>query len=222
LTTQELEIVQRHLNAMLSELMIHGAEAQAEDIVPLNETVPGATSDDQSARDHDLMQAAQSEWRLLETREGESYSWPQGPDDYSEFRVYEPTNARLGRFAIGKIEMGAHEYWGRRRPYFVVFRLGSGGGSKQPLAVFVAADDHQETDEYVAVIRGSGGDRGQRMFDPEENLPPAYGNVSTVTFRDRIAGTPRFRGYRKLGVLAHADDARSMLRHAAIQAELRH
>jgi hypothetical protein len=166
------------------------------------------------------MRASLSNWRLIDTRRGETYSWPQGLEEYSSFHIYESTDAPLGSYAIAKVDMGANDYWGGRRPYFVVFRLGAGRGSKQPIVVFVAADDYETTRAYIAVVRGAGGPRGQRMFDTEA-VPAAYDNFEIVTFRDRIAGTTKFRGYVKAAVLAHEEDPETMLRHGAIQVALR-
>src|SRR5262249_39992619 len=149
------------------------------------------------------------------SREGETYSWPEGPDEYDTFEIYE--NAVVGQYAIGKVDVAEREYWGSRRPYIVVFKLGAGGGSKQPISVFVAAEDCEPSHEYVAVVRGAGGPRGQRMFSPGEPLPAAYETLPTVVFRDRIEGTPRFSGYNKIGVVAAESDPETMLRHAAAQ-----
>jgi hypothetical protein len=60
------------------------------------------------------------------------------------------------------------------------------------------------------------------MFDPGDQLPNAYDGMQIVTFRDRIAGTPKFRGYNKAGIVANESDHEAMLRHAAIQVALRH
>ena len=168
-----------------------------------------------------VVRAALSEWQLIETRRAETYSWPQGIEEFSSFDIYEATDPSLGRYGLAKVDMGANDYWGGRRPYFVVFRLGGGGGSKQPIVVFVAADDHEMTREYLAVIRGAGGERGQRMFGADD-LPSVYDRFQVVTFRDRIAGTAKFRGYNRAAVLAHERDPQTMLRHGAIQVALRH
>jgi hypothetical protein len=216
---RQLKIARRHFDAMFQELIEDVGASGPVGVLRTDDSAgPKAAGADVPA--DALEQAARSSWELVEVREGETYSWPEGPDEYSSFAVYE--NDGLGQFAIGRVESGEREYWGRHRPYFVVFRLGAGGGSKHAISVFVAADDYDETREVVAVIRGAGGGRGQRMFDPAQELPGAYRHLPTGTFRDRIAGTPRFRGYDKQAVVAHEDDADTLLRHAAIQAAMRH
>lgn len=220
--TRDIETVQRHLGAMFDELLA----ARRDDAAPaepspveedvLRETLSGSSSDDE------LAAAAMSLWRLADERRDETYSWPEGLDEYATFRVFDCTTAPLGQYAIGKVVNVEREYWGQRRPYFVVFKLGAGGGSKQPIAVFVAADNFEQTADYIAVIRGAGGPRGQRMFPPDQAPPTPYDGLSVVTFRDRVAGTPRFSGFNRLAVAANEEDVETMLRHAAIQVLLRH
>ncbi|MGH3137269.1 MAG: hypothetical protein ACRDPV_12355 [Gaiellaceae bacterium] len=219
---RDLETVQRHLGAMFEELLAarRGDGGQAEHL-PGEEDISRETLE-ASSSDDELAAAAASLWRLADQRTDETYSWPEGLDEYASFRIFDCTNAPLGQYAIGKVLNVEREYWGQRRPYYVVFKLGAGGGSKQPIAVFVAADDFEQTADYVAVIRGAGGPRGQRMFSPDQVPPTAYDELSVVTFRDRVAGTPRFSGFNRLAVAANEEDVETMLRHAAIQVFLRH
>ncbi|MGH3077645.1 MAG: hypothetical protein ACRDPZ_05610 [Gaiellaceae bacterium] len=158
-------------------------------------------------------------WRLVGSRAGETYSWPGLLEEYTSFDVYEgvaETGLRT-TWAIGKC--ARYRVFEKDRLYFIVFRLGDGLGSKQPISEFLETDDYDETGDLIAVIRGSGGPRGQRMFDPRATLPPYYEGMRIETYRDRI---PRPRSYNKLGVVAHQDDFASMLRRAAIQVLLRH
>lgn len=163
-----------------------------------------------------------TEWTHIESREGETYSWPELLEEYVPFDVFEgrTPNGATSRWAIGECERVA--VWGKDRKYYIVFHLGAGGGSKQPICEFLEADDYDETGEVLAIIRGSGGPRGQRMFDPSAALPEQYDGLRIETYRDRIAGTDELRGWNKLAVVAHEDDHASMLRHAAIQVQLRH
>ena len=218
--SSEIEIVQRHFNAMCDELI-----RRKEEPVTIETTQQEGyeLKAQRRAPSDDLLEAvAHSKWALVGTREGETYSWPEGPDQYASFAIYESDNPELDRYAIGKVEAIDREYWGTKRPYFVVFRLPASGTSKQPIAVFVAADDYSTTREYVAAIRGAGGPRGQRMFAPSDAPPMAYESLRVVTFRDHVAGTPQFGGYDKLAVLVDEDDVDSAIRHAAIQVALRH
>jgi hypothetical protein len=171
-----------------------------------------------SVADIELEAASKSEWRLIEQREV-TYSWPDGRDEHSFVHIYESANGNPGRYAIEKAESGDREYWGKRRPYLEVFRLACQGSAKQLVAVFVAADDFETSRECIAAIRG-GEARHKRMFGPGDT-PPGYQHMRLVVFRDRIAGTRRFNGYTTLAVVAHEDDAESMLRHAALQVALR-
>ena len=220
---RDIETVKRHLGAMFDELLAarRGDGAPAEHL-PLEEDVSGGTPQGSPVSGDELSAAAASRWRLADERTGETYSWPEGLDEYETFRIFDCTTAPLGQYAVGKVTNVKNEYWGQLRPYFVVFKLGAGGGSKQPIAVFVAADDFEQTADYIAVIRGAGGKRGQRMFPPDQAPPQAYEGLSVVTFRDRIAGTQRFSGFNRLAVAANEEDAETMLRHAAIQVVLRH
>ena len=118
----------------------------------------------------------------------------------------------------------AREYWGRPRPYMVVFRLGVGGGSKQPIAVFVAADNYETTHDYLAVIPRSWGSAGPAdvLLSGDTARALLGPGLDIAVFRDRIAGTDRFRGYNRLAVVANEIDSQSMMRHAALQVALRH
>lgn len=205
----EIAVIRQHLNAMLDDLGQLGGANQGGTSMQATPTV--AT--------HDLP----ASWHHVESRTNETYSWPGLLEEYTTFDVYESRSASgrpMGRWAIGECERTA--VWGRDRKYLIVFKLGGGGGSKQPICEFLEADDFSTTHELVAIIRGSGGPRGQRMFDPEAELPPYYAGLRVETYRDRISGTPRLGSWNKLAVVAHKDDSTSMLLHAAIQVLLRH
>ena len=101
------------------------------------------------------------------------------------------------------------DWYGRPRGYWIVQdmvnrRLGS------ELAVFVEAD---QPNDLVAVIRGKG-PTGRAMFDPGDELPAGYENLTVDVFHDRVIGP---QAYGKLAVVAVDGDRQAMLNHAAIQ-----
>jgi hypothetical protein len=209
-----IRIIRKHVNACLDELeSLEGADlgAMSEGGSEMTASAPAAA-----------VTEIPTEWVLIESREDETYSWPTLLEEYVRFDVYEGTSSdgRRTRWAVGECERVG--VWGKDRKYYIVFRLGTGGGSKQPICEFLEPDDYNETNELVAIIRGAGGPRGQQMFDPGDDLPSAYEGMRVETYRDRIAGMPDFRGWNKLAVVAREDDVETMLRHAAIQVALRH
>jgi hypothetical protein len=150
------------------------------------------------------------EWTLVETRDGITYSWPDGNiDRYDSFDVYQGA----GLLAIGRGPTASVK--GRPRRYAVVFQLGVGGGSPRPVTTFVEADDFESSGELVSVIRGKGAS-GRQMFAPGDALPDGYENLRVERFADRIAGH-----YDRLAVVAHEDDAETMLDHAEAQIRTR-
>lgn len=212
--SQIVDILRRHGSAACDEL---------EELFKAPSSL--ALADDPLPEVADFLQSADglpSDWRLVETREGESYRWPEGREEYATFRVFEgrTQDDNTVQYAIGQV--ASLDVWGMERTYFVVFHLGAGRGSKQPIVVFLAADDYEQSHECVAIIRGKGGGRGQQMFAPGDDLPAAYDGMRIEVFRDRIQGTSRRRGYDKLAVIARDDDIDTMLRHASIQVQMRH
>jgi hypothetical protein len=154
-------------------------------------------------------------WRLLAERDGESYRWPNGRERYSPYRLFIATTRAEGAVQIGLGETIRKHKWGRDRKYVVAFL---GGGSPQhPLVEFVATDDHEQTRELVAVIRGSDG--GRRMYGPGDRLPPAYTNrFRTQIYNERVV----YPGaWNKVAVVAREDDDEAILNHALIQSRRR-
>jgi hypothetical protein len=153
-------------------------------------------------------------WELVETREGESYTWPEGPDEYTEFNVYEGRTSRgVIRLAIGRCERTA--VWGRDRVYLITFHITAGG--KRPLCEFLEVDDYRASREFVAIIRGNG-DSGRGMYSPDAHLPGVYRKLRVETYSDRI----QFKGaWTKRAVVAEESDIESMLNHSLIQADQR-
>ncbi len=155
------------------------------------------------------------DWRLVEEREHETYSWPEGPDEYETFRVYEGTTSKGSiRLALGFCDRV--EVRGKDRQYVITHYIGA-GGSPRPIAEFLEVDDYEQTRELIAVIKGKGD--SPKMYDPTDDLPDAYDGLRIETYRDRIDWPG---SYTKQAVVAHEDDAATMLAHTLIQAQSRH
>ena len=156
------------------------------------------------------------DWRLVREREGESYQWPEERDRYSRYRVFLGKTRAEGAEYIGLGETIRSNRWGRDRKYIVAFL--SSGSPQQPLAEFVAADDHEETRELVAVIRGSDGAR--RMYGAGDTLPAIYQErFRTQMYSERVV----YRGvWNKVVVVAREDDDETILNHALIQSRRRY
>lgn len=155
-------------------------------------------------------------WRLVQERDGESYRWPNGRDEYERYRVFVATTRTEGAVQIALGETIRNNKWGRDRKYVVAFR--TGGSPQQPLVEFVAADDYEQTRELVAVIRGSDG--GRRMYGAGDTLPPAYAERFRTQFYNERVVHPG--AWNKLVVVAREDDDESMLNHALIQSRRRY
>jgi hypothetical protein len=156
------------------------------------------------------------DWRLLQERERQSYQWPDSREHYSRYRVFIGTTHGEGAVHIGLGETLRENKWGRDRKYVVAFL--SSGSPQQPLAEFVAADDHDETHELVAVIRGSDGAR--RMYGAGDALPPVYKErFRTQMYSERVV----YPGvWNKAVVVAGEGDDVAMLNHALIQGRRRY
>jgi hypothetical protein len=81
------------------------------------------------------------------------------------------------------------------------------------------ADNYASTNEFLATIRGSRGERGKQMHGPGDTLPDAYTQDFRIEVcRDRVV----YKGsWNKLAVIAHEDDTDTMLNHALLQARRR-
>lgn len=153
------------------------------------------------------------EWEFVEERSGERYPWPTGTDNYDRFWVYRAPDTRL--FATGIVPGG---YQGR--DFWMTFYLGSGGGSKRPVVLFVAADDYADSGEAAAIIRGKGS-TGKAMFGMDDVLPEVYEHGFKIQlYKDRVTSETGY-SYNKAGVVVRADDHVGMLRHAQAQMDLR-
>jgi hypothetical protein len=156
------------------------------------------------------------DWQFVREREGASYQWPEGRDRYSRYRVFVGTTRAEGAVHIGLGETVRKNRWGRDRKYVVAFL--SSGSPQQPLAEFVAADDYEETREFVAVVRGSDG--GRRMYGVGDALPAVYRDrFRTQLYSERVV----YPGvWNKVVVVAREDDDETMLDHALIQGRRRY
>jgi hypothetical protein len=157
-----------------------------------------------------------TEWRLVREREGESYRWPKGRDRYAPYRVFMGTTRTEGAVQIALGETVRPKRWGRDRKYVVAFL--SGGSPQEPLVEFVAADDHEQTRELVAVIRGSDG--GRRMYGAGDVLPAVYvERFRTDIYNERVIHPG---AWNKVVVVAREDEDEAMLNHALIQSRRRY
>ena len=155
------------------------------------------------------------DWRLVRKREGESYRWPDGRDQYKPYRVFIGTTRAEGAVQIGLGETIRKKKWGRDRKYVVAFL--SAGSPQQPLVEFVAADDYEQSRELVAVIRGSDGAR--RMYGVGDALPAVYTErFRTQIYNERVVHPG---AWNKLVVVAREDDEEAILNHALIQSRRR-
>jgi hypothetical protein len=156
------------------------------------------------------------DWQLVSERKDVSYQWPEEQDRYSRYRVFMGTTRAEGAVHIGLGETIRKSKWGRDRKYVVAFL--SSGSPQQPLAEFVAADDHEATRELVAVIRGSDG--GRRMYGAGDPLPRVYKDrFRTQMYSERVV----YPGvWNRVVVVAREDDEAAMLNHALLQSRRRY
>ena len=156
-----------------------------------------------------------TDWRVLRERPHDAYQWSKRRDEYAPYRVFAGTTRAEGTVHIGLGRTIRSNAWGRDRSYLVAFK--SSGSPQNPVAEFVAADDHEQTGELLAVIRGSDG--GRRMYDAGENLPAIYAQrFRTQLYSERILHPGV---YNKIVVVAREDDDDAILNHALIQSRRR-
>jgi hypothetical protein len=155
-------------------------------------------------------------WQMVRERDGESYRWPKGRDQYEPYRVFMGTTRAEGAVLIALGETTRKNTWGRDRKYIVAFR--TSGSPQEPLVEFVATDDFDQTRELVAVIRGSDG--GRRMYGAGDALPAVYSErFRTQLYNERI----HYPGvWNKIVVVAREDDDEAILNHALLQSRRRY
>ena len=125
--------------------------------------------------------------RALDERD---LQWPDGNvDRYTGFVSYRGTGGFTGMtLALGYLNNGDA----------VGFVRGTGGGSKRGITHFFPADDFEQTNENVSIIRGRG-PKGRSGFAPHEPLLKAYSGFTTDVLRDRKAGKWRVHAEKQPG-----------------------
>src|SRR5258706_4792158 len=130
-----------------------------------------------------------TQWRLVNQRENQAYQWPKTVEHYYNYSVYVGQTEREGSVYISLGWTSRPESWGRDRTYTVAFL--TQGAPQTPLVEFLATDDHAETGEMLAVIRGRDG--ASRMYGPSDALPPVYvEHFRTEVYRDRVPAPRAF------------------------------
>lgn len=158
------------------------------------------------------------DWHLVaEPEPQQSYRWPK-PEQrevYTRYRVFAGTmpGGKTVHIALG--DAARTEVWGQNRPYVIAFLTAS--SPQTPLVEFLGTDDHDESQEFISVIRGREGSK--KMYDPGDVLPALYSeHFDVVTYRDRVQADG---AWNKLAIVVSGDDYVSMLNHAVLQAQRR-
>ena len=204
------DVPDRELGSLLTQLSEAGFDRPVIKAVAAHDASP-VTSSPAPVGASDLPE----DWQMVREREGESYRWPKGRDNYEPYRVFMGTTRAEGAIQIALGETTRENTWGRDRKYIVAFR--TSGSPQEPLVEFVATDDYEETRDFVAVIRGSDG--GRRMYGAGDALPAVYRErFRTQLYNERIL----YPGvWNKVVVVARQDDDEAILNHALIQSRRR-
>lgn len=215
-TAAAIDIVGKHTEAMLSELrklIVEGGRApDPHERFVWNRGDVGFLSPAEAAEVLGRpveVPGEQASWTEVQRLTGQTYQWPEnngGLEKYDPFVVYESAGLVL---AVAPLVNN------REREQTWVFKMSTDLEKKRPVTPFIAADDFAESGEMVALIRGKG-PTGRQMFGPGDQLPPAYEDMKIELCADRKNG-----GYKKSCVVAHKDDAETMLRHCAAQVKIR-
>jgi len=190
------------------------ARLNAEGLHPIVTPVGGEAAASKHRAAADGAAELPREWRLVRELEGQSYRWPEEREAFGRYRVFAADTARDGtvHIAIGEARAQA---WGRVGKHLVAFL--TSGAPQVPLVEFREVDDHDSTNELLAIIRGRDG--GKMMYGPRDTLPDVYvKNFRTELYADRVV---RPGAWRKLAVIAHEDDHVTILNHALLQARRR-
>jgi hypothetical protein len=155
------------------------------------------------------------EWQLVDQLTNQTYQWPELSEQYPRYDVYLSRTQRPSSVYISLGWTKRAGAWGRNRTYVVAFL--SRQSPQTPLVEFLETDDHAQTGDLLAVLRGRDG--GRRMYGPEDTLPDVYAKCfRTEIYRDRIRAPG---AWNKIAVIVHKDDTRAILNHALLQARRR-
>jgi hypothetical protein len=207
-----VEITKRKADELFEELIAE-LQGQTIDVAgPVEEDTETVAATDPTVRGYNEPWAfgdttLNGSWDKADEPKDVSYVWPDGNvDHYDPFVIYRGLGDYDGMLlALGYKPNG--EVIG-----FVVF---GNAASKRGITYWVLADDFDESNEKLSMIRG-GGATGRAGFGPSDSLPKAYDHFTTDMLRDRVVGK-----WNVQAVVAKADDYETMLAHTALQARLR-
>lgn len=179
-------------------------------VVPVEPSLAGPTTPPREGGDE-----LAADWKLIATYDNQTYQWPETVDDYSRYAVYMGRTRREGPVHVALGWTQRPESWGRSRSYAVAFLTQR--APQTPLVEFLETDDHEETGDMLAIIRGSDGAR--KMYAPTVDLPSVYTqHFRTEIYRDRVHAP---RAWNKMAVVVHKGDTNALLNHALVQARRR-
>jgi hypothetical protein len=156
-------------------------------------------------------------WTHVDDLGGQTHRWPEGTAHFERFEIYETADA-LGtvRIAIAYADQDAINLGKHPRAYLMTF-LVVGMSKRDPIVLFTATDDHDQTGDWVAIIKGKG-PNGNEMFAHGDELPAPYAGMQIDGYRDRVDQPYRAN---RLAVVAPGGDTDVILDHALIQLRLR-
>jgi len=156
-------------------------------------------------------------WTYVGDLDDQTHRWPEGTAHFERFEIYETADA-LGtvRIAIAYADQEAINLGKHPRAYLLTF-LVIGMSKRDPIVLFTATDDHDQTGDWVAIIKGKG-PKGNEMFAPGDELPAPYLAMQIDGYRDRVDQPYRAN---RLAVVAPGGNTDVILDHALIQLRLR-
>lgn len=157
-----------------------------------------------------------TEWAKVRELADQTYRWPAEEERYDPYVIYAGKTDREGTVHIALGDAGRANVWGKDRKYVIAFL--TSGAPQIPLVEFLETDDYGQTGEMLAIIRGRDGAGSRKMFGPSDPLPDVYAHFRTEMYSDLVRGPGT---WRKVAVVAHENDADTMLSHALVQARRR-
>jgi hypothetical protein len=156
-------------------------------------------------------------WSEVRTLDDQSYTWPEETETYERYTIYSGETESNGVVHLALGEAGRTEVWGRDRTYTIAFL--TSGAPQVPLVEFLETDDHEDSGDMLAIIRGRDGAKSRTMYGPSDALPDVYEQQFQIEiYRERID----YPGaWNKQAVIARGSDAETMLNHALLQARRR-